>query len=376
MTSIQTNHAWSEAYVDNRWVIIDTTWDSNNLYNEKGKFQTKPSSDKYFDIAIKDISITHKYINYNIAKIDTLSGFNNSESITTVSIPNTVTTIGGWAFQNCTNLAIVSMADTVTSIGSCAFSDDASLKSINISDKVVSIEDLTFYNCTSLEEVILSDNLINIGNSAFANCESIKSITIPNGTIKIADWAFANCKSLEEVIISESIIDIGQLTFAGCPKLTIYGTAGSYAEKYAKDNKIKFALISSLKHSDVLNTNITVSINGNKIPSYHIGSMAVNVEDLSKYGFIVDYQSATKAYSVTGFDKNKKVTPLILEKNTGTPGSKKGECFRTDKRVYINGKSVNCYEYDGKIIILVSDLNAFVNSVWDGTKSETVLTTK
>jgi hypothetical protein len=121
---------------------------------------------------------------------------------------------------------------------------------------------------------------------------------------------------------------------------------------------------------------MTVSLNGNKIPAHHIGGLAVNVEDLKNYGFAVEYREISNSYHVTGYDSKKQVQPMQVEKNTAAAGSKKGEYFYTSKTVFVKGEQVQCYEVNGKAVVLTTDLEAFVNRTWDGAKEEIIMTAK
>jgi hypothetical protein len=96
-------------------------------------------------------------------------------------IPDSVTTIGGYAFYYCTFLESIEIPDSVTTIGDYAFYYCTSLESIEIPDGVTTIGDKTFYNCTSLESVVIPDSVTTIGDSAFYKCTSLKSADIPDG---------------------------------------------------------------------------------------------------------------------------------------------------------------------------------------------------
>ena len=137
-----------------------------------------------------------------------------------VTIPDSVTSIGNTAFNNCNNLATVSIPDSVTSIGDGAFSGCKLLTSVNIPDGVTSIGTSMFRGCESLTSVTIPDSVTSIGNSAFENCKSLTSITIPDGVTSIGDWAFARCDNLTSVIIPDSVNTIGHTAFSGCKSLT------------------------------------------------------------------------------------------------------------------------------------------------------------
>ncbi|WP_418635156.1 leucine-rich repeat protein [Segatella hominis] len=110
--------------------------------------------------------------------------------------------------------------DSVTSIGDCAFVGCKSLSSIVIPDSVTSISDCAFANCKSLSSIVIPNSVIHIGNRAFWYCESLKSIVIPTGVTSIRDSAFENCKSLSSIVIPDSVTSIECDAFWGCESLS------------------------------------------------------------------------------------------------------------------------------------------------------------
>ncbi|MBR1731592.1 MAG: leucine-rich repeat domain-containing protein [Ruminococcus sp.] len=105
-------------------------------------------------------------------------------------------------------------------IADSAFEDCASLESVTIPDSVISIGFDAFYGCSSLKSVTIGNGVTNIGNYAFEDCTNLASITIPDSVTGIGDNAFAYCTSLTSVIISDSVTSIEDYTFIGCEKLT------------------------------------------------------------------------------------------------------------------------------------------------------------
>ena len=134
-------------------------------------------------------------------------------SLTSITIPDRVTSIGKWAFCNCTSLASIRIPDGVTSIGSAAFRDCTSLTNLSIPDTVTSIEDGTFSGCTSLTNITLPDSVTSIGDSAFQYCRSLTGISIPDGVTIIGDYAFSGCTSLTSITLPDSVMGIGESAF-------------------------------------------------------------------------------------------------------------------------------------------------------------------
>ena len=123
----------------------------------------------------------------------------NQEVITSVSIPDTVTRIGSYAFYYCQNLTSVTLPDSVTEIGAKAFSQCEALTSINIPAGVTQIP-----------------------SYAFSDCRALTSITIPAGVTLIDSYAFASCSGLTSAHFRGAPPDIGYNAFQACSKLTIY----------------------------------------------------------------------------------------------------------------------------------------------------------
>ena len=164
--------------------------------------------------------------------------FDNRDSLTSITIPNSVTTIGSGAFANCDSLTSITIPDSVTSIGNVAFSRCTSLTSITIGNSVTSIEDGAFFGCTSLTSVTIPDSVTSIGSSAFSGCTSLTSITIGNGVTSIGESAFYNCTGELTVncnIPSASSYEYGAFYGSKFTKVTIGNgvtTIGSYAFYY------------------------------------------------------------------------------------------------------------------------------------------------
>ena len=118
-------------------------------------------------------------------------------------IPNSVTSIGDYAFRGCSSLTSIEFGENsqLTSIGDYAFFECSSLTSIEIPSGVTSIGDDAFSGCSSLTSVTFGENsqLTSIGDWAFRDCSSLTSIEIPSGVTSIGDYAFYECSSLTSI---------------------------------------------------------------------------------------------------------------------------------------------------------------------------------
>ena len=139
--------------------------------------------------------------------------------IVSVIIPDSVTSIGGYAFSGCSSLTSVTMGNSVTSIGDDAFAYCSNLTSIVIPDSVTSIGNDAFRNCSSLTSIVIPDSVTSIGTYAFSECSSLTSVTIPDSVTSIGYAAFEYCSSLTSIVIPDSVTYIGYYAFYRCSNL-------------------------------------------------------------------------------------------------------------------------------------------------------------
>ena len=157
--------------------------------------------------------------------------------LTSITIPNSVTSIGESAFKGCKKISSINIPNSVTSIGKDAFSVCPSLTSITIGMAFTSIQELgcsnitsanlldgitcigykAFYGCP-MTSIIIPNSVTSIGNKAFYGCP-MTSITIPNSVTSIGDEAFSHCTKLISITIPNSVTSIGVDAFAYCTKL-------------------------------------------------------------------------------------------------------------------------------------------------------------
>jgi Flp pilus assembly protein protease CpaA len=159
---------------------------------------------------------------YNIKEETRFIGanaFENCSRLTSVTIPNRVTSIGGCAFYYCSSLASITIPNSVTSIGNAAFMNCSKLKSITIPNSVMSIGDDAFSHCGGLKSITIPNSVMSIGGNAFEWCSGLTSITIPNSVTSIGGSAFEWCSGLTSITIPNSVTNIGNAAFKNCSKL-------------------------------------------------------------------------------------------------------------------------------------------------------------
>ena len=156
--------------------------------------------------------------------------FYGCSSLTSLTIPNSVTSIGYGAFYNCSGLTSVTIGNSVTSIGYGAFSGCSGLTSVTVDKNNGTYDSRNNCNAiieTSTNKLIVGCKNTTIGNSvssigeyAFEGCSGLTSVTIPNSVTSIDNYAFEGCSGLTSVTIGNSVTSIGKYAFCYCSRLT------------------------------------------------------------------------------------------------------------------------------------------------------------
>lgn len=236
-----------------RWINITTDVSPVFAYSMKTKdlwytgavFDEVVFPSEINGIPVESVAVHGEYVNPGRIKSITIpdtvtrlggngdGAFGGCSSITSLVLPDGITSIGPNEFRRCVSLKSVNIPDGVTEFGECAFMGCESLKSINIPDGITEIKNHTFDGCKSLKSVTIPDGVRYLGSRAFADCTSLKSVTIPDSVEVIAGDAFSGCTSLKSVTLPDTLKDIwGSVWFDGCTCTVTYK-----GKKYtSKDN--------------------------------------------------------------------------------------------------------------------------------------------
>lgn len=273
---------------------------SGSLAETQGLYEYTVKEDGTAEITaadknIKDGNIPAELDGHKVTSIGK-QAFYQCKSLSEVIIPEGVTEIGSMAFGVCTRMKTVSLPEGLVSIGDGAFTGCDGLKSVSIPDSVTDIAENAFmfcrnlasfqvspahpvyvFNCKALinkqdmtliryadakggeyeviwgikrigatafsaakvTSVSLPQTVTEIGNHAFGNSK-LKEITLPESVGKVEAQAFFSCKGLKSVTILNDAADLAGGLTDYSKNVTVKGHAGSAAEKYCKENSIKF----------------------------------------------------------------------------------------------------------------------------------------
>lgn len=147
------------------------------------------------------------------------SCFMHCDSLKTVSLPNKLKTIGNYAFHCDWDIPSIVIPNTVTTIGEHAFSYCSDLKTVTLSSGLKTIGKAAFQRCTVLTSVSIPNSVTSLGPAAFYDCESMKTLTLGTGLKTISADCFGYCKSLTSVTIPNNVTSLGEDAFYYCSGL-------------------------------------------------------------------------------------------------------------------------------------------------------------
>lgn len=145
--------------------------------------------------------------------------FSKSLNLKTINLNNGLLAIGEYAFQECASLEELALPMTVYTIGCGAFSRCSALKSVTLSENLRCINGYLLFGCKELMEIKLPSKIRYIEGSAFEGCKSIKSIDIPDSVEYIGEYAFSDCKNLKKISLGKNVNTLIHSTFSGCSAL-------------------------------------------------------------------------------------------------------------------------------------------------------------
>jgi hypothetical protein len=154
----------------------------------------------------------------SLKKIGTMT-FSYCDSLQTIVLPSGLEILGEAAFLGCIGLKSINIPSSITKLNSNLFRGCYLLNSISLTDFVKIFESGVFFGCKNLSTIIIPKNLESIGAEVFVGCTSLSAISLPSSITSIGNSAFAGCTSLSAISLPSSITSIGNSAFAGCTGL-------------------------------------------------------------------------------------------------------------------------------------------------------------
>ena len=171
-----------------------------------------------------------------------------------LTIPDTVTTIGDYAFYANKKLTSFVIPDNVTKVGASAFRSCPFLKEVTIGQNVTILDQNSFYGCEALKTLTMkSDVLVEIGSEAFYGSRSLKSVITPDSIAKIGTSAFCGCTSLEEFTLGSGAAYLHADAFRGCNKLETFnynGTMNQWSSVRKYESPFKGSYVRTINCTD------------------------------------------------------------------------------------------------------------------------------
>ncbi len=331
----------TNVFDDTAFYNTEENWDNGVLYIGNYLIRAKES-------------LSGNYAIRSETRLIANSAFYGCSGLTSVIIPDSVTSIGSGAFGLCTSLNSITIPDSVTSISDDTFESCKNLTSIIIPGNVKSLDSRAFENCTSLTSIIIGNGVMQIADETFFNCTGITAITIPDSVTYIGGAAFSYCTELTSVTIGDGVTSIGDGAFYGCDKLTDIYYAGT-AEQWTAITRYYWS--SSLE-------DITIHYNAKGIYSVISidveGGESVVSDNTIPYGETVTLTAtADEGYTfeywlVNGrCYKNQEIAVMVNCDIIAEP------VFRKDTPT-ADVYTVNFFSYDGRLVTLMkaSEINS------------------
>ena len=323
------------------------------------------------------------------------SAFEGNNTITSITIPNSVTSIKDYAFRSCSGLTSITIPYSVTSIGEAAFDDCTALTNIVIPSSVTSIGEWAFATCPAIETIVVDsennvydsrnncnaiietatnklvlgckntvvpNDVTAIGYAAFDGCTGLTQITIPNSVTSIGIYAFYYCEGLTSITIPNSVTSIGNSAFRNCSGLT------SITIPYSVTSIGEYAFNNCSNLTDVycLAKNVPYTYDNpfaGSDPEYmtlHVPAKAINsyktAESWSEFGTIVALDDET-------INPEPELNPVKQEINLTTEAGLPGYISSPHDHAVINPTSP--WDQGGVVAMIDNDLNTHFHTAWE-----------
>ena len=211
--------------------VVNGIYYNLNSSSKTAEVTDNRSSDIYYFGRVNiPSSVSYDGTSYSVTSIGN-QAFLYCDGLTSINIPEEITSIGENAFGNCNNIQSLYITDikkwlqisfgnsyscplTSTDKDVKLYVNNALVSTLDIPEGITTIPDYAFYRCSSLTSIHIPEGVTSIGGYAFSGCSGLTSVTIPNSMTSIGGYAFSGCSSLTSVIIPNSVTSIGESAFS------------------------------------------------------------------------------------------------------------------------------------------------------------------
>lgn len=152
--------------------------------------------------------------------------------LTSINIPDSVTTIGESAFKDCVNLTNITVGNGLTDIKQCAFMGCSHLTGIELPSHMENIDSGVFERCNRLASIVIPEGITIINEGTFRSCNSLSNITLPNSLKHIDSDVFVGCSALTSITLPNGFLGISENVFYSSGVKTITSLATTAPEIY------------------------------------------------------------------------------------------------------------------------------------------------
>ena len=304
-------------------------WYTDTTFTEEVQFTDTtrmPSNDVTLYACWKSATtdVTNDFL-YKLLSDGTVSVTGYGGTKTVLSVPDTlngytVTAIGDNAFEGNDTILSITLPDSVTSIGKYAFARSA-VRTVKGAASLSKIGEGAFMNASALSKINLTGKLRTIGDSAFQGCIGLTGISIPNGTTTIGYRAFYGCEYLESVTFAATLKSLGKESFANCPRLTNVSLPSSLTNvaEDAFDESAQVGFKAS-KAINILSQTVSgkkITITWNKVKD--ASSYAVESKKSSESAYTKSAEVTTASATITcNYNAKYNIRVLALDANGKT----------------------------------------------------------
>jgi hypothetical protein len=263
------------------------------------------------------------------------AAFYDHRGITSLELPN-LQSIGNEAFRFCSSIEKVVIPECINSLGITAFQRCIALREIQLPDKLTSLPNHFLFACSSLEQIQLPASMTFISYECFRSCAALKSISIPEGVTRLNNLAFRGCESLEKLYIPKNVVNIGEEIIGGYPSDPYTGGAVPGATGI---DRLKSVFIDCVT-PPTCHTNAFLRVDKSKVRLF------VPAESVSTYKSIAAYADHFKGIYAFGDDISNVMD--ISDSSALITWFPNPDVIEYTIKVYTSGQQIAQYVVDGE----------------------------